>query len=163
MNHPKILAIDPGTKEVGVAVLYGGRFEYYGVKTFKHRRPPHTFLGAVAQYVDALIDTYQPDALAIEETFLLQKNAALVSVTAAEIKSAAEAHHVPIYEYNPVEVREKICSKEKATKLETAQALAVRYPELARFLRQPSQWEALYWSHMFDAIAIALAHYYELA
>src|SRR5262245_57495 len=42
-----ILAIDPGTKEIGFAVFSGAQLEYYGVKTFKRRSPAFAFLAEV--------------------------------------------------------------------------------------------------------------------
>jgi RNase H-fold protein (predicted Holliday junction resolvase) len=37
----KILAIDPGTKEMGVAFLEKGKLIHYGVKSIKKKRSPH--------------------------------------------------------------------------------------------------------------------------
>lgn len=149
-----ILALDPGTKELGVAVLSNGRLEFYGVKTFKQRQPPHCFLTAVADYISSLITAYHPVILAIETTFSRQKNAALLQVAAAEIIYAAKQHGLTICEYNPAKVRQIICRREKATKPETAQLIVRHYPELSRYLKQPTRWETLYWGHVFDAVAV---------
>jgi len=157
-----ILAVDPGTKELGVAVLRSARLEYYGVKTFKHRSPPHAFLAEVTQYFSNLIEQYQPTVLAIERTFLIQRNVALLNVAAAEIIHAAHQHKLLVREYDPVQVRQTICQHAKGTKRETAQILSVRYPELSRYLLQATQWETLYWGHVFDAVAVGWYCWQEL-
>ena len=41
-HNCKILAIDPGTREMGVALLDGGRIIYHGVKVIKNRKSPMT-------------------------------------------------------------------------------------------------------------------------
>jgi len=38
-KFPTILAIDPSTKEAGVAVLSGPELQYFGVKTFRRHQP----------------------------------------------------------------------------------------------------------------------------
>lgn len=158
-----ILAIDPGTKEIGFALFSGAQLEYYGVKTFKRRSPAHAFLAEVSnKCVIGLINRYRPEALAIEQTFLVQKNSALLQVTAAEIKHTARRRGLSVYEYAPVEVRNAVCGREKATKREMAQVIARRFPELARVLRQPTKWEERYWMHMYDAVALGVVCLTEL-
>jgi len=155
-NHPTILAIDPGTKELGVAVLEGDHLVYFGVKTFKHRSPPHVLLAGVSRFIDLLIERYGPECLAIERTFLIHKEAVLLNVVAAEIKSTARERGLVVYEYDPAQIRSALSGQEKATKSVTSRLIADRFPELARYLLQPTRWEALYWAHMFDAVAVGL-------
>ena len=158
-----ILALDPGTKELGVVVLLDARLEFYGVKTFKQRQPPHRFLTTVTRYITSLIAAYHPAILAIETTFSSQRNAALLQVTAAEIIHAAKQHGLSVREYDPVKVRQTLCQREKATKRDIAQLIARRYPELSRFLKQPTRWETLYWGHVFDAVAVGWRCWQEIS
>lgn len=155
---PTILAIDPGTKEVGVAVLAGPELCYYAVKTIKRRRPPRALLAETSNFLSRLIQDYRPETLAIEKTFLFQKSAALLSVAAAEMKQVARDRGIAVYEYAPVEVRRLICQGETVTKRETALRIVRRFPELARYLNQPTRWGDLYWANMFDAVAVGLVH-----
>lgn len=153
---PTILALDPGTKEIGVAVLTGAELRYYAVKTIRRRQPPQALLAEISCYVTTLIASYHPQALAIEKTYLIQKSAALLCVAADEIKQTARQHGLAVYDYAPAEVRQALCQRERATKRETARRVAERCPELARYLQQPTQWGELYWAHMFDAVAVGL-------
>lgn len=156
VNSPNILAIDPGTKEIGIAVLSPYQLEHYGVKTFKRRSPAHAFLAEVTKHIASLVETYQPCALAIEQTFIIQKNAALLNVTAAEVKRTAKELGLAVYEYAPTQVRRIICQSGRATKREVAKIVAHRFPELARLLNQRTKWEESYWANLFDAVAVGL-------
>jgi len=158
----KILAIDPGTREIGVALLSGRELLYYGVKTIKKRGSAGEILSQVRQILSRLIADYEPRNLAIEKTFLAHKSAALLNVAADEIKAVARAQGLEIKEYAPTLVRKIICQTGKATKKEAARIIAAQYPELARYLEQRTKWETLYYANMFDAIAVGLVCYQEI-
>lgn len=158
----KILAIDPGTREIGVAVLEGEALVYYGVKTIRNRKRPQQVLREAARIINRLIEDYKPSVLAIEKMFLIQKNASLLIVVADEIKATVQAAGLAIYEYAPTAVRKQICQTGKATKRAVAGIIAGRYLELARYLKGKSKWEELYYANMFDAIAVGLTCYQQL-
>lgn len=69
-TNRKILAIDPGTREIGVAVLTGEELEYYAVKTITRRSSPSIILAQARQIIRKLIHLHSPDVLAIERPFL---------------------------------------------------------------------------------------------
>lgn len=152
----KILAIDPGTREIGAVVLDGGELVYYAVKTIRDRGSAQRILRHVDTLVSGLIAEYQPDYLAIEKMFIVQKNAALLSVAAEEIKSVARESGLEIYEYAPTTVRKFICQNGAATKRDVARVVAERYPELARHLDTRNKWEEKYYANIFDAVAVGL-------
>jgi crossover junction endodeoxyribonuclease RuvC len=158
----QILAIDPGTREIGVAVLEGEALVYYGVKTIRNRKRPQQVLQKAARIVKRLIEDYQPSILAIEKMFLIQKNASLLIVVADEIKATAQAAGLAVYEYAPTTVRKRICQTGKATKRAAAGIIAGRYTELIRYLKGRSKWEELYYANMFDAIAVGLTCYQQI-
>lgn len=152
----KILAIDPGTKELGVAVLEGEELLYYGVKTIRKRARPQQVLLETTRIINSLIADYRPAVLAIEKMFLIQKSASLLVVAAEEIKAAAREKGLEVFEYSPTFVRKFVCDSGKATKREVAQVIVRRYPVLSRYLNRQSKWEQIYWANMFDAIAVGL-------
>ena len=162
-NQTKILAIDPGTREIGVAVLSAGELLYYGVKTIRRGGSASKILSQARQVILRLIADYQPQYLAIERMFLIHRSAALLNVTADEIKVVAKEQGLAIYEYAPTVVRKIICQTGKATKKQAAEIIAGQYPELARYLEQRSKWETLYYANMFDAIAVGLCCQQELS
>ena len=153
----KILAIDPGTREMGVAVLDGQQLVYYGVKTIRRQRSPAEVLHRIQEITASLIARYRPDCLAIEKMFLIQKSASLLVVAAEEIKATARQQGLIVQEYAPTAVRKMICHNGRATKAEAAKSVALRFPELRPYLEQRTKWEALYYANMFDAVAVGVA------
>jgi Holliday junction resolvasome RuvABC endonuclease subunit len=93
---------------------------------------------------------------------LIQKSASLLVVAAEEIKATARQHGLPVYEYAPTTVRKVICSGGRATKQETANIIARRFPELRSYLEQKTKWETLYYANMFDAVALAVCAYLQI-
>jgi crossover junction endodeoxyribonuclease RuvC len=158
----KILAIDPGTREMGVAVLDGEALLYYGVKTIRQRRSPAEVLRRIQEIMASLIARHRPDVLAIEKMFIIQKSASLLVVAAEEVKATARQHGLPVYEYAPTAVRKLICNSGRATKRETAKLIARRFPELRTYLEQKTKWETLYYANLFDAVALAVCGYSQI-
>jgi crossover junction endodeoxyribonuclease RuvC len=158
----KILAIDPGTREMGVAILEGEQLVYYGVKTIRQRRSPAEVLRRIQEITASLIARFRPDCMAIEKMFIIQKNASLLVVAAEEVKATARQHGLPVYEYAPTVVRKLICNSGRATKRETAKVIARRFPELRTYLEQKTKWESLYYANMFDAVALAVCCYQQI-
>ena len=84
----KILAIDPGTREMGVALLEGEKLIHYGVKAIKRKRSPHETLKEGRKVVLRLINDYRPDVLVVEKTFFANnRNSSLLNVFVDEIKA----------------------------------------------------------------------------
>src|SRR5262249_3282166 len=113
--------------------------------------------------ISRLIAAYKPQCLAIEKMFFIQKSAALLNVTADEIKALARAEGLTIYEYAPTVVRKLICKTGRATKKDAAKVIASMYPELNRFLEQRTKWEELYYANMFDAVGVGVAAHMDIS
>ena len=158
----KILAIDPGTKKIGIAMLSDGELLYYGVKTIRTRSSPGAVLKQAQYIISRLIADYEPQYLAIEKTFMIQKSAALLAVAADEIKATAKREGLTVFEYAPLAVRKVICKSGKATKKGVARVISLRFPELTRYMQRQTKWETLYYANMFDAIAVGLYCHEEL-
>lgn len=156
MKPERILAIDPGTRRIGVAVLEGKELLYYGVKTIRRPKTPREILEDAATLIKNLTTIYQPHILAIEKMSLIQKSESLLVVVAEEMKATAKQEGLSIYEFPPAMVRKQICQKAKATKKETASQIGLFYPELQRHLNYSSKWEELYYANLFDAIAVGI-------
>ena len=155
MNKHRILAIDPGTKELGVAVLEDAELVYYAVKTVRDRSTAQSILQQIAKITSDLVVKFHPESLAIEKMFIVQKSAALLSVAAEEMKSVA-SYRLDVYEYAPKTVRKFICQDGAATKREVARVVAERYPELRRHLQTRNKWDEKYYANIFDAVAVGL-------
>jgi len=161
-----ILGIDPGTKEMGLAVLRGRELRYFGVRTLRNGTRPYDVIGQARRIVLAEIARHQPDVVAIEEPLMLPtKRAAVLSVIAQELRGRAEELGLEVVELSPAAIRERVTGNPRATKIDVAEAL-VRggFDQLRDLIPQRPKRAALglrpkdkYWLHMFDALALAVA------
>lgn len=160
----RILAIDPGTREMGVAVLKGNSLIYYGVKVLRQGKLPHRVLRHGSKIVEKLIDDYEPQVIALEKTFYAgSKRSSILHVFCKEIKAIAKERGIKVFEYPPTMVRKTVCGDGRATKRETARVIANHFPELKQNLVE-AKWYSerqreRYWLNMFDAVAVGLACY----
>lgn len=159
----RILSIDPGTREIGVAVLEGRELIYYGVKTLREGKLPHRVLRQGVKIVEGLIDDYGPQILVLEKTFYPRSRRSSILHTFCErVKAVAKERGLKVKEFTPKLARGIVCGH-KATKRECAKALADQYPELEGYLAKGQGYRERqrerYWMNMFDAVALGLACY----
>jgi len=153
-----VLAIDPGLRDLGYAVLQGERLVTSGVLGLR-RVPKQDRLDTARTYVRSWLRTHRPTVVVVEKTYrhpvpwlnqLYQ-----LSRTAQNL---ATRRHAAFAMYSPQRVRATVAGNGKAKKPEVAIAVAHRYPSLRVYLTQDRRWKERYWQNMFDAIALALHH-----
>lgn len=153
-----ILALDPGLRDLGYAVLHGRRLVTSGVLGLR-RVPKSARLPSARQHVRSWLRTHRPDVVVVEKTYrhpvpwLNQLHRLSRSA-----KNLATRQHADFTMYSPQSVRATVAGNGKAKKPEVAIAVAHRYPSLRVYLTQDRRWKERYWQNMFDAIALALHH-----
>ena len=153
-----ILALDPGLRDLGYAVLDGRRLVTSGVLGLR-RVGKEQRLATARKHVTAWMRTHQPSVVVVEKTYrhpvpwLDQLHQ--LSRTA---KNVATRQHADFTMYSPQSVRATVAGNGKAKKPEVAVAVAQRFPSLRVYLTQDRRWKEKYWQNMFDAIALALHH-----
>ena len=153
-----ILAIDPGTRLMGVAVLDGRRLVYHGVKTLHAVGSPKWRLEEARRVILRLIRNFRPHILAVETAFFAQdRNAAFLNVLIEEIQSLARERRIEVRSLAPSTVRKRLCGNGRATKREVADVVAAWHPELKVYLTKDQWWKERYYGNMFDAVAVGLA------
>jgi len=156
-KNSKILAIDPGTREMGIALLDSGKLIYHGVKSFCRNITPHEKLKEGRRTILRLIQDFQPKILVIEKTFFAHnRNASLLNVFADEIVSLAKRKKLKVIGFAPNTVKKYICGNGRASKKEVARVIVARYPELKVFLTQDRAWKEKFHQNMFDAVALGM-------
>ena len=166
MQHKTILGIDPGTKEMGLAVLRGRELLLYGVRTLRNGTRPYDVIGQARRIVLAAIEKHQPQVVSIEEPLMVPtKRAAVLSVIAQELRGRAEELGLEVVELSPATIRERVVGNPRATKIDVAETLARGgFDQLKELIPKRPKRAALglrprdkYWLHMFDALALSLA------
>jgi crossover junction endodeoxyribonuclease RuvC len=156
-TNSKILAIDPGTREMGIAFFDKGKLIYNGVKTIKGGKYPHETLKAGRKIVLRLINDFKPDILIIEKAFFANnRSASLLNVFVDEIKAIGKRKGFKVKSFAPSTVKKAICGNGRASKKAVARVIVSKYPELKVYLTQDRAWKKEFMFNMFDAVALGM-------
>ena len=149
-----ILGIDPGIAIVGWGALeyQGNRFRPLG---FGSIQTPATMstedrLVEIHKQMNQLIDTYRPDAVAVEELFWNTNQTTGIRVSEARgviLLSGAE-RGVPIHEYTPLQVKQAVVGYGRAEKKQVITMVTM----LLNLEKPPKPDDTA------DALAIAICH-----
>lgn len=154
----RILAIDPGIREMGVAVFENSRLIYHGVETFRKLPSPQERLRQARAAVARLIHDFRPGVLVVEKNFIGKNRcAALLNTLSKEVASLARHHRIAIVSLAPSTVKKAIAGHGWASKAEVAKAIAARYPKLKAYLPPRRKWKLRRHYNMFDAVALGIA------
>lgn len=156
-THSRILAIDPGTRLMGIAFLDKGKLIYHGVKIIKKGRSPNDNLQYARRIVLRLIKDFKPNLLVVEKAFFANnRNASLLNVLVDEIRAIARRKRLRLAAYSPSTLKKFITGNGWANKYEVAQAVAQQYPVLRVYLTQDREWKERFHQNMFDAVALGI-------
>jgi Holliday junction resolvasome RuvABC endonuclease subunit len=155
----RILAIDPGTHELGYALFEGSDLVDYGVKAPPSQRAPRELLTYLDSMLLRFFDERRLDVLVLEQNnFEHLKQNALLVLAVTRMKALAKRHNVTCFEYAPRTVRHMVCANGDATKKELSKIVAARFPELRSYLESNRKWRERYYGNIFDAVACGLCH-----
>lgn len=157
-TNDTILAIDPGLRDLGMAVLSGRRLVASGALTLR-RLPKDVRLAEVRRHVRGWLRLHRPRAVVMERTYhhpvpWLDQ----VHRLALSVRRLARRRGVGFAAYSPQQVRASIIGNGRASKSEAAVVVAHRFPQLRVYLTQDRKWKVRFWQNMFDAVALGLHH-----
>ena len=149
-----ILGIDPGLAIVGWGVIEYKNTRFRTVAYGALRTPAgmrtEARLRAIYDGMRELIETYHPDAVAVEELFF--DNNITTGIRVAEARGiillSAEQAGIPISEYTPMQVKQAVVGYGKAEKRQVISMVTM----LLRLPKPPSPDDTA------DALAIAICH-----
>lgn len=153
----RILALDPGTRYLGYAVLDGRKLLYHGVKVLPATEDANIACTAAIKAVAEIINHLHPSVLALERSFhgpskRLARQVRLVG----QLRKLGRKHQLYTVCYAPTTVRKYLCGSGWANKRDVAQMVAWRYPEMRPYIVREAQWKERFHCHMFDAVAVGL-------
>ncbi|PWU05335.1 MAG: hypothetical protein C5B51_14720 [Terriglobia bacterium] len=152
----RTLAIHPGTREMGIAVLEGGRLIYHAVEVLRHAPARRKVLAAGAARFRRYVRDFRPAVVAIEVSPFATRQKSVLHALATLIATIAKREKVRTVQFASSTVKSRICRNGYADKAEVAKTIAARFPELKAYLRQDRKWKDRFQSNRFDAIALAL-------
>ena len=157
-NPSTILAIDPGLRELGFAILSGKKLITSGVRplflTPSRRRVPEA-----RRLLKQWLRAYRPETVVLERTYA-HPTGTFDSVhrLAVALQKAASRRGFRTASYPPQTVRKAIVGNGNAPKLEIAKVLSARYPALRMYVTSDRKWKTRYFQNAFDALALAVFH-----
>ena len=149
-----ILGIDPGFAIVGWGIIesYRGNIRpvAYGAITTPAHTPIESRLLTIQQDLEAIIEKYKPDEMAIEELFFNTNITTAIAVAEARGVIICTAHRlgVKIGEYTPLQVKQAVVGYGKAEK----QQVISMVTSLLKLKKPPKPDDTA------DALAIAICH-----
>ncbi len=161
-----VLGIDPGTRDMGIAVLAGDELVAYGVHTLRNGHRPYDVIGQARKIVLMYVAKYNPSVVSLEKPLRMShKRAALLTTIVEELSARTRDLQLEVVQLQPSEIRQELLGNPRANKLQVAETIVENgFEELREKLPQKPKRSALgyrpkemYWFHMFDALAAALA------
>ena len=154
-----ILAIDPGLRDLGYAVLTRRKLVASGVLPLR-QLPKALRLREVRRQVRHWLRAHRPRAIIVEKTYRhpvpwLDR---LHRIT-LYARRLARRRGLRFATYAPQQVRRTVLGNGKGKKSEVAAVVAAHFPSLRIYLTQDRRWKERYWQNMFDAVALALHHH----
>jgi len=150
----RILGIDPGTITMGYGVVEAKDDEVTMVDCSALTAPQPASIGERLNYLHQrlleIVSRYQPDVVAIEQPFVSKnvKSALAIGMAQAIAMLAAASKGIPIYEYTPAQVKQRVTNYGGSSK-EQVQEMVKLQLGLAE-VPQPND--------AADALAVALCH-----
>ena len=152
-----ILGIDPGTIILGYGLILVAdkRLTLIEMGVLKLQKIPDPFarLGKIYQRIDAIIDEFKPDEVAIEAPFFGKNVQSMLKLGRAQGVALASAFNrgIPVYEYSPRKIKQSITGNGNASK----EQVAAMVKNILKFEETPEFLDAT------DGIAVALCHHFQ--
>lgn len=124
-----ILGIDPGTNLLGYSVIRTrqrkAELVAMGVIDLRNCKDTYTKLGRIYERIKGIIDSFQPDDLAIEAPFFGKNVQSMLKLGRAQgvAIAAAISRNIPIHEYAPLKIKMAITGNGQASKEQVAAML----------------------------------------
>jgi len=150
----RVLGIDPGTAACGYAIVHesAGRLRALDHGWFKTPagERPELRLKTIFERVQGLVADFEPDAVAMEESFVGADARTALSVGQARgvVLVASALAGVECAEYAPARVKQAVCGYGRAEKAQVSRMVQA----ILSLDAAPSS------SHASDALAVAICH-----
>lgn len=148
-----ILAIDPGTLQLGFAVLEQDVLYTAGVLKLKPKDPIGMRLRSIHRTVSDMICNHKQTKIAIETPFMHRNAQTFLKLGYVRgiIHMLAAEHDIEVIELSPRTIKQRVTGSGSATKEDVAWALAKFFPAYRNELKITNKHD------MTDAIAVGVA------
>lgn len=98
----KVIGINPGTRYLGIAILYGQELMDWRIKVLNGKWSREK-LKKVTEIISELVDQYEPSVLVIKKLHLSRRTENLLRLT-DKIKEVAKYKKMKVYQYSIKEI-----------------------------------------------------------
>lgn len=155
-----ILAINPGTSYLGIAIFQGSELRDWRIKVFKGKWSKEK-MDKIKSILLGLIDQYNPNILAIKRLNPSRTSSNLNKLT-SKIKDICQMNGLKVYQYSIKEVEAFFSPDEKINKKKLTEIIASEYPILFFELNREKAHKNPYYIRMFEAVALGSVCFYQL-
>lgn len=151
-----ILGVDPGTAIMGFGIIKvkGNSMSFVQMNELDMRKikDPYVKLRRIFERTIELIDTYNPDEMALEAPFFGKNVQSMLKLGRAQgvAMAAGLSRNIPVFEYAPLKIKQAITGKGSASKEQVAKMLQ----SLLGIRELPKNLD------MTDGLAAAVCHFY---
>lgn len=153
-----VLAIDPGTRDIGYAFFANEGLKYFGVKSIPRDLTSKEILKEGRVIVSQLITDFRPQVLAVERTYFGNNSgSATLNQFVRNIKSLGRRQGLRVRSLPVNTVRKRVCGNGWAKKERVVKTLSKCFPQLKPYAAANREWEKDFHQNMFDAVALGVA------
>ena len=155
----KILGIDPGLNYTGWAVISASKSSIslidFGIITPNAKHPTSNRLKQIYEILKERIIEYNPDHVAIEETFVNKdpKSALKLGYARGVALMVPSIFDLPVFEYAPTTIKKTVTGNGHASKEQVEAMIKIVMPKSYNIITEAKD-------DAVDAIAIAMCHAY---
>jgi len=149
----KIIAINPGTRYLGIAVFQGTELMDWRIKILKGKWSKEKMKKAIGIISD-FIERYETAVLAIKKLHPSRRSQNL-TLLVARIKEFSKRRGLKVYQYSIKELEDFFVENEKLNKRNLAEAVVSKYPVLSHDLNEERSHKNPYHIRAVEAVALA--------
>lgn len=153
-NPQTVLAINPGTRYLGMAVFSSYQLKDWRIKVLRGLWVKEKLPKAL-QIVAEWIEKYQPETLVLKELHPSRSSRHLETLT-AKIQQLGHRQEMTVRQYTVKQLEAYLCGEERRNKHNLAQAIVAQYPELYPELICERTLKNHYHMRMLEAVALGI-------
>ncbi len=150
-----ILAINPGTKYLGLAVFQAQDLVYWGIKVLKGKWSEKKRRIAKRAIQDIIVQHHV--RILVLKKLHLSRSSTNLNFLVASIKTIAKEKGLKLCLYSLDDIKKELAAERRVNKISIAEMMVARYPFLVHELEREKKHKHPYFVRMFEAIAAGIA------
>lgn len=148
----KILAVNPGTKYIGMAYFQDADLRDWGIKVIEGKWSNRKLI-RIQEVITNLISCFTPDIIVLKSINPIRRSSNLNTLF-AEIRTIAKRKGIVIEEYSIEDLKGFYSPDKRINKRQLAELVAAKYDALHYSLDCGEDHKNTYSSRMFEAVAL---------